>query len=222
MNQRGKKSIFVIFSTLFFKISGVSEKQRGIRQQSDETKWNFNQAIDVLSRSSGRSRQKIAPSNESPWIDCSRDSSEAWNGECWRSLPWKSRAQETTSGLYIKKRKKNLTRMKEILIRGGQAGTIGYSSQIAKLKQRVEEQDRQLDASKELYNELRKVSSILSNFSSIVISRNSMNWMRASLKLETYREETRFELQQLMAELMCPSKSSKKLLLSSLFSERKS
>ncbi|CAG5079927.1 Oidioi.mRNA.OKI2018_I69.PAR.g9420.t1.cds [Oikopleura dioica] len=47
-------------------------------------------------------------------------------------------------------------RLQEILIRGGQAGTIGYSSQIAKLKQRVEEQDRQLDASKELYNELRK------------------------------------------------------------------
>ena len=48
----------------------------------------------------------------------------------------------------------------EILIKGGHAdkiGTIGYSHQIAKLKQRIDKQNDELEASKVLYNQLRKV-----------------------------------------------------------------
>jgi len=50
-------------------------------------------------------------------------------------------------------------RLQEILIKGGQAdkiGTIGYSRQIASLKQRIDKQNDELEASKVLYNQLRK------------------------------------------------------------------
>ncbi|CBY12304.1 unnamed protein product [Oikopleura dioica] len=66
-------------------------------------------------------------------------------------------------------------RLQEILIKGGQAdkiGTIGYSRQIAGLKQRIDKQNGELEASKVLYNQLRKKFDELNESVSVVEAGN--------------------------------------------------
>lgn len=75
-------------------------------------------------------------------------------------------------------------RLQEILIKGGQAdkiGTIGYSHQIAKLKQRIDKQNDELEASKVLYNQLRKKFDEL-NESKLLIEAGNVNDLRGNIQ----------------------------------------